>query len=143
MRLNFSNRNYMKSVFIFLLLMTGSMAVFSQTQSELNKTAGQEYKNADKKLNEIYQLILKDYAANKPFIKNLKEAQRIWIQFRDAQVDAMFPGSAKSYGSMFPMCKGNYLTELTHQRTEALRVWLNGLPQGEACTGSIGDKQGN
>ncbi|WP_142684509.1 lysozyme inhibitor LprI family protein [Chitinophaga polysaccharea] len=133
----------MKSFFIFLLLISGAMAAFSQSQSELNKQAGQEYKNADKKLNDIYQLILKDYAANKAFIKNLKDAQRIWIQFRDAQVQAMYPAAAKSYGSVFPMCRANYMTELTNQRTEALRVWLNGLPQGDVCTGSIGDKQGN
>ncbi|MET3875248.1 lysozyme inhibitor LprI family protein [Chitinophaga sp. OAE865] len=133
----------MKSFFIFLLLISGAVAAFSQSQSELNKQAGQEYKNADKKLNDIYQLILKDYAANKAFIKNLKDAQRIWIQFRDAQVQAMYPAAAKSYGSVFPMCRANYMTELTNQRTEALRVWLNGLPQGDVCTGSIGDKQGN
>lgn len=133
----------MKSFFILLLLVSGGMTAFSQSQSELNKQAGQEYKNADKKLNDVYQLILKDYAANKAFTKNLKDAQRIWIQFRDAQVQAMYPAAAKSYGSAFPMCRANYLTELTNQRTEALRVWLNGLPQGDVCTGSIGDKQGN
>lgn len=131
----------MKSLFIFLLLATGSVAAFAQSQGEMNKQAGQEYKEADKKLNEIYQLIIKDYATNKAFIQNLKEAQRIWIQFRDAQVKAMYPAAAKTYGSVFPMCKANYLTELTHQRTEALRVWLNGLPQGDVCSGSIGDKQ--
>ena len=133
----------MKSFFILLLLVSGAMAAFSQSQSELNKQAGQEYKNADKKLNDIYQLILKDYAANKAFTKNLKDAQRIWVQFRDAQVQAMYLVHAKSYGSVFPMCRANYLTELTNQRTEALRVWLSGLPQGDVCTGSIGDKQGN
>ncbi|NLU94154.1 lysozyme inhibitor LprI family protein [Chitinophaga sp. Ak27] len=131
----------MKSIFIFLLLIISSAAAFAQSQGEMNKQAGQEYKDADKKLNEIYQLIIKDYAANKTFIQNLKEAQRIWIQFRDAQVKAMYPAAAKTYGSVFPMCKANYLTELTHQRTEALRVWLNGLPQGDVCSGSIGDKQ--
>ncbi|SEW11681.1 lysozyme inhibitor LprI family protein [Chitinophaga arvensicola] len=133
----------MKSLFLFLLLTTGSLVAFSQTQSAMNKQAGQDYKDADKKLNDIYQLILKDYAANKAFISNLKDAQRIWIQFRDAQVKAMYPAAAKNYGSVFPMCRANYLTELTHQRTEALRVWLNGLPQGDVCTGSIGDKTGN
>lgn len=134
----------MKSLFIFLLLMmTGSMAAFSQTQAEMNRKAGQDYKEADKKLNDIYQLILKDYAANKPFIQNIKDAQRLWVQFRDAQVKAMYPGSSKSYGSTFPMCKANYLTEITHHRTDALRVWLSGLPQGDVCAGSIGDKQDN
>ncbi|PSL49338.1 uncharacterized protein YecT (DUF1311 family) [Chitinophaga niastensis] len=131
----------MKSFFIFILLITGSMVAFSQSQSEMNKQAGTEYKEADKKLNEIYQLILKDYAANKTFISNLKEAQRLWIQLRDAQVKVMYPASAKSYGSVFPSCKANYLTELTHQRTDALRVWLNGLPQGDVCSGSVGVKE--
>lgn len=131
----------MKSLLIFLLLMTGGFAAFSQSQAELNRQAAQEYKDADKKLNEIYQLILKDYAANKTFTQNLKDAQRLWIQFRDAQVKAMFPAATKSYGTVFPMCKANYLAELTHQRTDALRVWLNGLPQGDVCTGSIGDKE--
>ncbi|WP_212000968.1 lysozyme inhibitor LprI family protein [Chitinophaga sp. HK235] len=128
----------MKSFFIALLLMAGSIAGVAQTQAEMNKQAGLEYKEADKKLNTIYQEILKKYTANKTFINNFKEAQRLWVQLRDAQLKAMYPESAKSYGSMFPACKSNYLAELTNQRTEALRVWLNGLPPGETCTGSVG-----
>ncbi|SKA15564.1 Uncharacterized conserved protein YecT, DUF1311 family [Chitinophaga eiseniae] len=128
----------MKSLLITLLFVAGSLTGMAQTQSEMNKQAGQEYKEADKKLNTIYQEILKKYAANKTFITNFREAQRLWVQLRDAQLKAMYPGSAKNYGSMFPMCKANYLTELTNQRTEAIRVWLNGLPPGETCTGSVG-----
>lgn len=128
----------MKSLLITLLFVAGSLTGMAQTQSEMNKQAGQEYKEADKKLNTIYQEILKKYAANKTFITNFREAQRLWVQLRDAQLKAMYPESAKNYGSMFPMCKANYLTELTNQRTEAIRVWLNGLPPGETCSGSIG-----
>ncbi|MFY0253014.1 lysozyme inhibitor LprI family protein [Chitinophaga sp. 30R24] len=133
----------MKSFIISFMLIAGNMATYAQSQAEMNKQAAQEYKDADKKLNDIYQSILKDYAANKPFIQNLKEAQRLWVQFRDAQVKTMFPAAAKTYGSVFPMCRANYLSELTHQRSEALRVWLSGLPQGDVCTGSIGDKEDN
>ncbi|QJB34472.1 DUF1311 domain-containing protein [Chitinophaga oryzae] len=128
----------MKSLLITLLFVAGSLTGMAQTQSDMNKQAGQEYKEADKKLNTIYQEILKKYAANKTFITNFREAQRLWVQLRDAQLKAMYPGPAKSYGSMFPMCKATYLTELTNQRTEAIRVWLNGLPPGETCTGSVG-----
>ncbi|MBC9931632.1 lysozyme inhibitor LprI family protein [Chitinophaga qingshengii] len=128
----------MKSVLITLLFVAGSFAGMAQSQSEMNKQAGLEYKEADKKLNTIYQEILKKYAANKTFINNFKDAQRLWVQLRDAQLKAMYPESAKSYGSMFPVCKANYLTELTNQRTDAIRVWLNGLPPGETCTGSVG-----
>lgn len=128
----------MKSVLITLLFVAGSFAGMAQSQSEMNKQAGLEYKEADKKLNTIYQEILKKYAANKTFINNFKDAQRLWVQLRDAQLKAMYPESAKSYGSMFPVCKANYLTELTNQRTDAIRVWLNGLPPGETCNGSVG-----
>ncbi|MBC9910969.1 lysozyme inhibitor LprI family protein [Chitinophaga varians] len=127
----------MKAVLITLLFIAGSITGMAQTQQELNQKAGKEYKAADKKLNTIYQEILKKYAANKPFINKFKAAQKLWIQFRDAQLEAMYPGPVQSYGSILPMCESQYLTELTTQRTEAIRVWLNGLP-GELCTGSIG-----
>lgn len=131
----------MKSLFIALLLVAGSITGFAQTQNDMNKQAAQEYREADKKLNTIYQQILKEYAANKTFIGNFKDAQRLWVQLRDAQVKAMYPESAKSYGSMFPLCKSSYLTELTNQRIETIRVWINGLPAGETCTGSVGVKE--
>ncbi|NIG52440.1 lysozyme inhibitor LprI family protein [Chitinophaga sp. Cy-1792] len=131
----------MKYILIALLLITAASKGFAQTQAEMNRKANEAYKEADKKLNEVYQLIQKDYSANKKFIENLKAAQRLWIEFRDAQVQMMFPEPAKSYGSMFPVCKANYLAELTTQRLEALRPWINGLAPGETCTGSIGAKQ--
>ncbi|MFB6455959.1 lysozyme inhibitor LprI family protein [Chitinophaga sp. Hz27] len=131
----------MKHFLICLLLIVAASKGFAQTQGEMNRKANEAYREADKKLNEVYQLIQKDYAANKKFIENMKVAQRLWIQFRDAQVEMMFPEPAKSYGSMFPVCKANYLTELTTQRMESLRIWINGLPPGETCTGSVGAKQ--
>ncbi|CAL1521135.1 lysozyme inhibitor LprI family protein [Chitinophaga sp. MM2321] len=131
----------MKSLFMALLLMAGSFTGFAQSQAEMNKQAAQEYKDVDKKMNTVYQLILKDYAANKTFINNFKDAQRLWVQLRDAQLKAMYPESAKSYGSVFPMCKANYLAELTNQRLDAIKVWINDTPQGDVCTGSINVKQ--
>ncbi|MDQ0105419.1 Uncharacterized conserved protein YecT, DUF1311 family [Chitinophaga terrae (ex Kim and Jung 2007)] len=131
----------MKPVLLVLLLCSSLMS-FSQTQSEMNTRAKKEYREADKQLNEIYQLILKDYAGNKAFIQKMKEAQRIWVQFRDAQLKAMYPNDAKSYGSVYPMCEAIYLKELTEQRIDALRAWLN-APKPESCQGSIGVKQDN
>ncbi|WP_143308772.1 lysozyme inhibitor LprI family protein [Chitinophaga vietnamensis] len=131
----------MKSLILCLALLAASIAGFAQSQGDMSKQAAQEYKEADKKLNTIYQAILKDYAANKKFITNLKEAQRLWVQLRDAQVKTMYPEAASTYGSVFPMCKANYLTELTQQRIEALQVWLSGRKEGDACNGSVGVKQ--
>lgn len=125
---------------LLLILLCGSLVSFSQTQSEMNSSAKKEYREADKKLNEIYQLVLKDYSGNKAFIQRMKEAQRLWVQFRDAQVKAMYPNDTKSYGSVYPMCEAIYLKELTEQRSDALRTWLN-PPKPDACQGSVGVKQ--
>lgn len=41
------------------------------------------------------------------------------------------------YGSVYPMCAALFLKELTEERTEKLRVWLNGIEEGDVCSGSV------
>ncbi|RFS23428.1 DUF1311 domain-containing protein [Chitinophaga silvatica] len=130
----------MKQILLLVLFLYGSIAVYSQSQSELNNRAKKEYKEADKELNEIYQLVLKEYARNKTFIQRMKDAQRSWVLFRDAELKARYPNDAKSYGSIYPMCEANFLKELTEQRSATLRTWLN-VMKPDACQGSIGDKE--
>jgi hypothetical protein len=49
-----------------------------------------------------------------------------------------FPGSDKrNYGSIYPMCASGYLEKLTKERTKKLMEWLNPIPDGEGCNGSI------
>jgi uncharacterized protein YecT (DUF1311 family) len=73
----------------------------------------------------------------------LKVAQNAWIKFRDAEMNALFPEDNKSveYGSVFSMCWNNALTDLTKQRIKKLKVWLNGIEEGDACSGSIKIKE--
>lgn len=47
---------------------------------------------------------------------------------------------ANYYGSIHPMCEANYLAELTEERTNKLRTWLTGAPEGDACSGSVNVK---
>lgn len=110
------------------------------TQLELNVCADREYAAADAELNNVYQQILREYADDPLFVERLHDAQRTWLQFRDAQIAALFPhqdNGQTHYGSIFPMCKAGWLTELTHQRTEQLRLWLEGSEEGDGCAGSI------
>ena len=58
---------------------------FGQSQGEMNGDAAKNYQKADKELNSVYQKILKEYSEDTLFIKNFKNAQRIWVQFRDAE----------------------------------------------------------
>lgn len=129
----------MKPVLLLLLLL-GSINAYSQSQSELNNQAKKEFRQSEKELNEIYQLVLKEYAGNKPFVQRMKEAQKLWLQFRDAQTRAMFPNEPRSYGSAYPSCEAHYLKDLNEQRAATLRAWLN-VTKPEQCQGSIGDKE--
>jgi uncharacterized protein YecT (DUF1311 family) len=115
---------------------------FSQTQSEMNQKAYKDYEKADKELNTVYQQILKDYKRDSKFILKLKEVQKAWIKFRDAEMNALFPEENKQleYGSMFPLCWSIELTKLTKERTKKLKVWLHGIQEGDGCAGSIKNK---
>ena len=111
---------------------------FSQTQAELNTMQYDAYKKTDKKLNEVYQAILKAYKSDTEFIKNLRTSQRIWITFRDAEVKVKYPDREDGYyGSIHPLCVSLYLEELTLDRISTLNLWLKGSEEGDACSGSI------
>lgn len=113
---------------------------YAQTQMEMNLKAGEQYKKTDKEMNIVYQKILTEYAAQPEFIKKFKIAQRLWVQLRDAELDAKFPGP-DYYGTVEPMCRAMYLEGLTKERIKYLKVWLTGIPEGDSCNGSVKIKQ--
>lgn len=123
---------------ILSLLLTFSINCFSQTQAEMNQKAYDIYDKADKNLNTVYQQILIKYKSNKLFVENLKKSQRIWITFRDAEMDTKYPNYPNYYyGSIQPTCRAIYLTELTESRIKNLTIWLNGIEEGDVCSGSV------
>lgn len=121
---------------IVMLIATTAAGARAQTQGALTANAGVAYQKADKELNRVYQKILKEYASQPLFIKKFKAAQRLWVQLRDAELAARYPASG-SYGSAGPMCENIYLEDLTKQRTKFLRQWLDGVPEGDVCNGSV------
>ena len=112
--------------------------ISGQTQTDLMNKQSDSYVKADKELNSVYQKILAEYKLDTAFIKNLKQAQRIWVEFRDAEVRMKFPEREPGYyGSSRPLCIGAYLEKLTIDRTNTLKQWLNGAEEGDVCCGSI------
>ncbi len=110
----------------------------AQTQDEMNAETAGDFQAADKQLNSIYQKILSDYADDEAFIANLKEAQRCWIAFRDAQLKMKYPDREPGYyGSILPSCEAIYLAELTQERIKALQVWIEGVQEGNVCAGTV------
>jgi uncharacterized protein YecT (DUF1311 family) len=89
------------------------------SQNELNACAYDELAKADKELNAAYQALIKNEAENPIFISKLKLAQKAWIAFRDAELEAFFACPEKNptfcWGSMYPMSFSLREAELTRE----------------------------
>jgi uncharacterized protein YecT (DUF1311 family) len=98
------------------------------TQLEMNACAEEDLAKADKRLNEVYAALLKKEAKNTVFVKKLRAAQRAWIAFRDAELDAKFacaePNPRMCWGSMYPLSFAIYKAQLTRERTKALEAYF-------------------
>ncbi|MCE7067410.1 lysozyme inhibitor LprI family protein [Dyadobacter sp. CY326] len=119
----------------YLLASLFFLASLNISFGQVNENA---YAKAEKEINSVYQKILQEYTTDKEFIKNLRASQRLWIQFRDAEVKARYPDREPGYyGSVHSMCVANLKTELTNERIKTLRVWLAGIEEGDVCAGSV------
>lgn len=111
----------------------------TNTQQEINQCSGLENQTADQALNKVYQAILKQHANDKPFIDSLKQAQRAWLKWRDAEMLAIYPAREEPgyYGSSFNGCWNDQLASMTRERTRQLKKWLDGVEEGDMCSGSF------
>jgi uncharacterized protein YecT (DUF1311 family) len=95
-------------------------------QLELNQCAADELSAADADLNAVYRQIMTSLAARPGAQTSLRASQRLWIQLRDANLDALFPledgeEPRVMYGSMYPMSHASAKAELTRARSSWLR----------------------
>ena len=105
----------MRSRILFLLVIvlfgTGAQ-MLAQTQSEMNEEACKKVKKAHAELDRLHQRILTANAKDTNFVKALRDAQRVWIAFRDAHLRSNFPDPDwETYGSVYPMCRCNVPSE--------------------------------
>jgi len=103
-------------------------------QQEMNWCAGQDYKEADRKLNRQWKRAAATMKARdadwrnadlpdsgRPgFFASLLEAQRAWLRFRDAH--CRIKGYEARGGSLEPLLVSTCKTALTKARTEQLRM---------------------
>lgn len=107
------------------LLVSSSMVTADEgcdnasTQLALTECSAQAYQSADDELNEAYQALVSKLEASPATLEKLREAQRAWISFRDAE--CALESSGVEGGSAQPMVRNGCLTTLTKQRTERLR----------------------
>lgn len=131
------------AAFGLLMLPGGSIADFcadeARTQLDVNYCAADDFKHADDELNALYGRILSEYADDSQFIAKFRAAQRAWLKFRDAEMEALFPHGEEAgyYGSVYPMCQSRWLKVLTEERIAQLRKWSGKAEEGDVCSGSI------
>lgn len=94
---------------------------------------------AKKEMGQVYQEVLKRYAADAQFVSKLKAAQAAWSAYFDAEMAALYPDprGVAAYGSSFPSCQASAAAYLIEGRTQELKRWLDGAQEGDVCAGSI------
>lgn len=101
------------------------------TQAALDDCARSDYRNADKELNRVYQALLQKIQGDLAATESLKNSERAWLIFRDAQMKALHPNFDKE-GSASPMCASSEAAELTLQRVKMLQQMLD-TKEGDVC----------
>jgi uncharacterized protein YecT (DUF1311 family) len=108
----------------FVLLIAALVAfptsdVDAQSQAEMNAQARKGFERVDAELNKIYQSLLAKLADTEAKNK-LRESQRAWTAFRDAE--AAFAADQFRGGSAAPVLRWTSMTETTEQRIKQLKV---------------------
>ena len=95
----------------------------AQTQAAMNACADQELQRVDAELNKTYRMLLVKTTSQPETAAKIKSAQKAWLVFRDAYLEAKFPAADKqtAYGSIYPMQFALLRAKLTRQQTAALK----------------------
>lgn len=97
-------------------------------QMQMNLCAYEDFQEADKALNKVYKALRDKKKNDKAYLANLKTSQRLWIQFRDAELDLIFTCESGDmrlcFGSMYPLLYHSEKEVLTRQRVKSLNEYL-------------------
>jgi len=98
----------------------------AKTQAEMSACASQELRRVDAELNQVYSQLLSKAAILRDAVAKIKAAEKAWITYRDAYLDAMYPAVDKQseYGSIHPMEANLLRAKLTRQHIADLKEML-------------------
>jgi uncharacterized protein YecT (DUF1311 family) len=114
-------KQYLISLALLIAALLASLTSHAnaQSQAEMNHQAAKDFEKADAKLNSTYAALMAKFpdAESK---RKLKESQRAWIAFRDAE--AAFAADQFRGGSAAPVLRWTSMTETTEQRIKQLKA---------------------
>ncbi len=114
-------------------LATGAQAAdgCDANQAAMNECAGKAFKQADNDLNTYYKTQM-DYLKTPASKEALKDAQRKWLAFRDA--DCLYRnGKPADGGTIWPLLDLQCKTELTQQRAAQLKAYTECRDETNFC----------
>jgi uncharacterized protein YecT (DUF1311 family) len=106
---------------IFYLFISYNLS--AQTQIEMNKSAYEDFKNADAELNRYYKKIIDVLDVNEKQL--MVQAQKDWLKFRDSHCN--FEIEQYKGGSISPLIFSTCLTERTNARIEDFKTILEDM----------------
>jgi len=104
-----------------LLAASAPNCAAAMTQADMSQCAAERYRNADAALNAAWKKLMAQAGASKPAYV---AAQRLWIQYRDA--DCAAEGKASEGGSIHGMVLSDCLAQLTEVRTRRILLLTQG-----------------
>lgn len=98
----------------------------AKSQGELNTCASQEATRAEYELHRVYNQLLAKASAQSEAIEKIKSAEKSWLNYRDAYLDAMYPATDKqaAYGTIYPMEASLLRARLTRLHISDLKKML-------------------
>ena len=129
----------MKCLVVAFLMTVISFACFAQdsaeyracsdkanTQSEMTACASDEAARVDAKLKTTYRALLARVTSQPEALAKIKAAERAWIAYRDAYIEASYPAEDKAteYGSIYPLDVNLLRAKLTRRQVAALEDML-------------------
>jgi uncharacterized protein YecT (DUF1311 family) len=98
----------------------------ANTQAEMTACASAEAKRVDAKLNSTYSALLARVERHPEAVAKIKAAERAWVAYRDAYIEAAYPAKDKAteYGSIYPLDVALLRAKLTQRQVTALEDML-------------------
>lgn len=111
------------------------------TQVYMTVCAGDALSDADRQLNATYQAVLKKWGAFPDMVAKLRQSERDWLVYRDADIKARFAVSDASpfQGSDSAEIHSFYRAGLEFERVARLCEYLRGGPDGERDSSPCAD----
>lgn len=130
-------KRFLRYATLALFLFAATVAPASQVEE--NENAAQELKATEEKLAAVLQQVRETYKGDTKFLRALEKSQVAWANYRDAQLNLVFPNRDErlGYGTVFPMCWSVWKAKLITSRIDELKQWIHGIAEGDVCGGSI------